>query len=65
MNPVVELIAATKRYGQVEALRGVNLAIQSGEIVAMLGPTDRRGSRIRTAEGVFPRHARSPLPATG
>ena len=38
MNPVVELIAATKRYGQVEALRGVNLAIQSGEIVAMLGP---------------------------
>jgi ABC-2 type transport system ATP-binding protein len=38
LNPVVELIAATKRYGQVEALRGVNLAIQSGEIVAMLGP---------------------------
>ena len=35
---MVELIAATKRYGQVEALRGVNLAIQSGEIVAMLGP---------------------------
>jgi ABC-2 type transport system ATP-binding protein len=38
LNPVVELIAASKRYGQVEALRAVNLAIQPGEIVAMLGP---------------------------
>jgi ABC-2 type transport system ATP-binding protein len=35
---VVELLDAHKRYGSVEALKGVNLAIRQGELVAMLGP---------------------------
>jgi ABC-2 type transport system ATP-binding protein len=38
MEPAVELIDAHKSYGSVEALRGVNVAINRGELVAMLGP---------------------------
>jgi ABC-2 type transport system ATP-binding protein len=34
----VELEGARKRYGAVEALRGVDLRIGPGEVVAMLGP---------------------------
>ena len=35
---VVELIGATKRYGDVLALDNVSLTIDAGEVVAMLGP---------------------------
>ncbi|GAC1470414.1 MAG: ABC transporter ATP-binding protein [Candidatus Dormibacteraceae bacterium] len=38
MMPAAELVEATKRYGEVEALKGVNLRIELGEVVAMLGP---------------------------
>jgi ABC-2 type transport system ATP-binding protein len=33
-----QLIDATKKYGHVEALKGVSLNIELGEVVAMLGP---------------------------
>jgi len=36
--PVVELSEVRKRYGTVEALKGVDLAIGRGEVVAVLGP---------------------------
>ena len=38
MAAVVELVAAVKRYGDVEALRGVDLATPPGQVVAILGP---------------------------
>src|SRR4030095_1701534 len=38
MASVVELIAARKRFGDVEAVRGVDLTIEAGEVVALLGP---------------------------
>jgi ABC-2 type transport system ATP-binding protein len=38
MPPAAELIDATKSYGSVQALKGVSLTIEPGEVVAMLGP---------------------------
>jgi ABC-2 type transport system ATP-binding protein len=38
MPAAAQLLDATKKYGAVEALKGVSLEIASGEVVAMLGP---------------------------
>jgi ABC-2 type transport system ATP-binding protein len=38
MAPAAELVDATKKYGDVEALKGVTIHIELGEVVAMLGP---------------------------
>jgi len=37
-EPVIELRGVHKSYGEVQALRGVDLVIGPGEVVAMLGP---------------------------
>jgi ABC-2 type transport system ATP-binding protein len=38
MPPAAQLIDATKKYGAVEALKGVSIDIELGDVVAMLGP---------------------------
>jgi ABC-2 type transport system ATP-binding protein len=38
VTAAAQLIDATKKYGSVEALKGVSLDIQLGDVVAMLGP---------------------------
>jgi ABC-2 type transport system ATP-binding protein len=37
MAPIVEARALTKRFGKVEALRGLDLEVDSGQVVALLG----------------------------
>jgi len=36
--PAIEVSALTKSFGQVQAVRGVDLSVQPGEVVAFLGP---------------------------
>ena len=48
--PVVQLSEIHKRYGQVEALAGVDLTIRSGEVVTVLGPN---GARKTTSIGLM------------
>ena len=38
MNAAITATALTKRYGALEALRGVDLEIEQGEVFALLGP---------------------------
>jgi ABC-2 type transport system ATP-binding protein len=38
VSTAAQLVDATKRYGSVEALKGISLEIELGDVVAMLGP---------------------------
>jgi len=38
VTAAAQLIDATKKYGSVEALKGVSFDIELGDVVAMLGP---------------------------
>jgi ABC-2 type transport system ATP-binding protein len=38
VGPAAQVIDATKKYGALEAVKGISLDIELGEVVAMLGP---------------------------
>jgi ABC-type sugar transport system ATPase subunit len=51
----LELRGLTKRYGAVEAVRGIDLDVRSGEFLALLGPSGcGKTSTLRMAAGLEP-----------
>ncbi len=47
MNPILECRALTKRYGSIQALTDVNLEIQRGRIIGLLGPNGSGKTTLR------------------
>src|SRR5258708_3748382 len=54
MNPaVIEVENLTKRYGDVEALRGVGFSVSEGEVFGLLGPNGAgKTSTVEILEGL-------------
>lgn len=54
-RPVLDLHDVTKTYGDVGALRGVTLAVQDGEFVAVVGPSGSGKSTMLNIIGTLDR----------
>ena len=66
--PVIELSGVTKRYPgdpPVEALRGIDLSISSGEIVAIVGPSGSGKSTLLHLMGTLDRPTDGEVRVTG
>jgi ABC-2 type transport system ATP-binding protein len=53
--PIIEVHNLTKRYGDVQALRGVSFDVQEGEVFGLLGPNGAgKTSTVEILEGLRP-----------
>src|SRR6056300_1358821 len=53
--PIVDVINLRKRYGLVQALKGISFSIGKGEIVGFLGPNGAgRSTTLRILSGIIP-----------
>ncbi|GII79405.1 hypothetical protein Sru01_43870 [Sphaerisporangium rufum] len=52
---IIDATGVTKRYGQVDALRGVDLAVEAGELVAIAGPSGSGKSTLLQVLGTLDR----------
>src|SRR5208282_3813700 len=51
--PIIDVHNLTKRYGDVQALRGVSFAVQEGEVFGLLGPNGAgKTSAVEILEGM-------------
>jgi putative ABC transport system ATP-binding protein len=56
MSPIIELSGVTKRYGgAVEALRGIDLVVEEGELLAVVGPSGSGKSTLLQLLGTLDR----------
>ncbi|HLH02292.1 MAG TPA: ABC transporter ATP-binding protein [Bryobacteraceae bacterium] len=55
-RPAIEARGLTKRYGAVEAVRGIDLAVETGEVFGLLGPNGAgKTTTVEILEGLRPR----------
>ncbi|GAB3265139.1 ABC transporter ATP-binding protein [Nocardioides dilutus] len=53
--PVLELVGIRAAYGPIEVLRGVDLAVRAGQVVALLGPNGGgKSTTVKVAAGLLP-----------
>jgi ABC-2 type transport system ATP-binding protein len=56
--PAVDVKGLVKRYGPLEAVRGIDFSVEPGEVVALLGPNGAgKTTTLEILEGFLPRSA--------
>jgi putative ABC transport system ATP-binding protein len=65
MTPALELTGVRKAWGEVEALRGVTLTVQQGELVAIAGPSGSGKSTLLHVMGTLERPSEGTVKVAG